>query len=182
MAKIVTPPIRRVYKKLIKQVVADLNKPITAYMPPIQENCPNCLYDFSLKKSSGTFDASFVTPVVIFGNTINPILFTRSRCPVCFGEGKLSSSVTRSLKALVKWNPKSADEIKSTPIGRESSPIVRIKVLRDDFETLVAASYFIIDGIRCELNEPPTIRGLGIQEELVVAFLISTEIGSDVKG
>jgi hypothetical protein len=182
MAKIVTPSIRRTYSKLIKQVVADLNKKITAYMPPDTADCPNCFFDFSLKKSSGKFDSSFVTPVEIFGETISPISFTRSRCPVCYGAGELTSAVTKSLKALVKWNPKTADEIVSTPAGRESSPIVRIKVLRVDFDTLVAAEYFIVDGIRCEMNEPPTIRGLGEQEELVVAFLISTPVGSDVKG
>lgn len=182
MAQIVTPDIRRVYSKLIKQVIKDLNKPITAYLPPATENCPNCLWSFSLKKSSGTFDSSFITPVVIFGNTITPSSFTRGRCPVCFGEGKLSSEIPKSLKALVKWNPKSVKAIESTPAGRESSPIVRIKVDRNDFDTLVAALYFIVDGVRCELNEPPTVRGLGEQEELVVAYLIATEVGNDVKG
>lgn len=182
MAQIVTPDIRRVYSKLIKQVIKDLHKPITAFMPPSTVDCPNCLWSFSLKKSSGTFDSTFVAPVIIFGNTINPSNFTRGRCPVCFGEGKLSSSITKSLKALVKWNPKSIKSIESTPVGRESSPIVRIKLDRNDFDTLVGAIYFIVDGIKCELNEPPTVRGLGEQEELVVAYLISTEVGSDVKG
>lgn len=182
MAQIVTPAIRRVYSKLIKQVIKDLHKPITAFLPPDTEDCPNCLYSFSLKKSSGTFDSSFVAPVVILGNTISPIPFTRSRCPVCYGEGQLKSDVSKGLKALVKWNPKSTKAIESTPAGRESSPIVRIKVDRNDFDILTSAIYFIVDGIRCELNEPPTVRGLGEQEELVVAFLISTEVGSDVKG
>jgi hypothetical protein len=182
MAQIVTPPIRRVYRKLIKQVIEDLHKPIMAYLPPATSDCPNCLYSFSLKKSSGTFDSTFVTPVVIYGQTITPAPFTRSRCPVCYGEGKLISEISKSLKALVKWNPKTTKAIESTPAGRESSPIVRIKVARSDFDTVVSAIYFKVDGVRCELNEPPTVRGLGEQEELVVAFLISTEVGSDVKG
>jgi hypothetical protein len=182
MAQIVTPDIRRVYKSLIKQVIADLNKPITAYLPPETSDCPNCLYSFSLKKSSGTFDSNFVTPVIVFGNTITPSPFTRGRCPVCFGEGKLSLSAPKSLKALVKWNPKSVKAIESTPAGRESSPIVRIKVARADLDTVTNAIYFIVDGVKCELNEPPTVRGLGEQEELIVAYLITTEVGSDVKG
>jgi len=181
LAKIVTPGIRKIYKDLIKQVVEDLHKPIVAYLPPEEVDCPDCIYDFANKKSSGTFDSSFVTPVVIFGNTINPQPFTRGRCPVCLGAGILTNDVIKNIKALVKWNPRRSDVIDSTPAGREGAPIVRIKVLRSDFDTVVSARYFVIDGIRCELNEPPTVRGLGTQEELVVAFLLAVEVGSDVK-
>jgi hypothetical protein len=181
MAKIVTPAIRKVYKDLIKQVVADLNKPILAFLPPTAVDCPNCHYDTINRKSSGQFDSGFIVPVEIFGNTISPISFSRSRCPVCFGEGQLTSNVTRNLKGLVKWNPRGADDFEILPAGREGKPIVRIKVLRSDFDTLVDSKYFEVDGVRCELIQPPTIRGLGTQEELVVAFLLATEVGSDVK-
>lgn len=181
MAKIVTPAIRKVYKDLIKQVVADLNKPIIVFLAPEAVDCPNCYWDTINRKSSGQFDVGFVAPVVIFGNTISPISFNRSRCPVCFGEGQLTSEVTRNLKALVKWNPSSAEDFETLPLGREGKPMVRIKVLRSDFNNIVNAKYFTIDGVRCELIQPPTIRGLGTQEELVVAFLLATEPGTDVK-
>jgi hypothetical protein len=182
MGKIVTPAIRKIYKELIHQVVEDLHKVIFAHMPPDKEDCPNCVWDSVNGKSSGTFDSSFVSPITIFGNVISPSSFTRGRCPVCSGVGYLASPVTRKLKALVKWNPKgSTDEIKATPAGREGEPMVRIKVLRADFNTLVGAEYFTVDGVKCVINKPPTIRGLGVQEELVVAFLLATEVGSDVK-
>ena len=181
MGKIVTPPIRKIYKELIKQVIEDLHKPIVAYMPPEKVDCPNCHWDSQNQKSSGVFDNSFVSPVIIFGQTINPQSFTRGRCPVCFGLGYLKQDIVKNLKALVKWNPRTADVIERTPAGRESSPIVRIKTSRDDFDVVISAEYFLIDGVKCELNEPPTIRGLGTQEELVVAFLISVEPGNDVK-
>lgn len=181
MAKIVSPSIRKIYKNLIRDTVEDLNKPIKIFLPPDKADCPNCRWDFINQKSSGTFDSSFVSPVVIFGETINPQSFSRSRCPVCLGEGILTSDVVKNAKALVKWNPRRPGVIEATPVGRESSPVVRIKLLRKHYTDVINSVYFLVDGVKCELDEPPTIRGLGTQEELVVAFLISVEEGSDVK-
>lgn len=181
MGKIVTPSIRKLYKELITQIVLDLHKVIVAHMPPEKVDCPNCLWDSANKKSSGTFNSTFVSPVNIFGDVVSPVSFNRGRCPVCFGVGFLSKAIDRNIKALVKWNPKSSQPLDITPAGREGEPVVRVKVLRADFDTLVGAESFTVDGVRCELNQPPTIRGLGTQEELVVAFLLSTEVGSDVK-
>jgi hypothetical protein len=181
MAKIVTPSIKKIYKDLINQVIEDLNKPILAHMPPDKVDCPNSIYDYVTQKDTGKFDSSFVSPVIIFGNTITPQPFVRGRCPVCFGKGFLESAVTKNLKALVKWNPGGADDLQILPVGREGAPAVRIKVKRTNFETIKNAESFTIDGVKCELIQPPTIRGLGTQEELVVAFLLATEVGSDVK-
>jgi len=181
MAKIVVPSIRRIYKQLTKQVVADLNKPVTAYMPPDEFDCANCVWDAISKKSSGKFDSTFVAPITLFGTLISPQAFTRGRCPVCLGAGKIISSVTKNLKALVKWNPSRAEELEILPVGREGKAVVRIKVLRPDFDTVMGAQHFLVDGVRCELIMPPTIRGLGTQEELVVAYLMEVEVGKDVK-
>lgn len=181
MVKIVTPAIRKFYKEYIAAVIEDLHKVIIAHMPPEKVDCVNCIFDQVNNKSSGTFDSSFVAPVTIFGKVINPTPFTRGRCPVCRGEGVLTNPVTKKLKAPVRWNPREAQELQITPAGREGAPIVRIKVLRKDYETVRDAEHFTVDGVRCELNAPITIRSLGKQEELVVAFLIATEIGSDTK-
>ena len=178
---IVTLAIRKTYKDLIKEVVKDLHKPILIYLEPDKETCPNCIFDFINKKSSGKFDSSFTIPVDIFGDTISPIPFSRSRCPVCFGIGWLKKEVVRNVKALVKWNPSTADDLEILPVGREGKALVRIKVLRSDFDLIMGAEYFVVDGVRCEMVRPPTIRGLGIQEELVVAFLQEVEAGKDVK-
>lgn len=182
MVKIVTPATRKIYKELITQVNIDLHKVIIAHMPPEKADCPNCIWDSVNKISSGTFQSSFVSPVTIFGNVITPNPFSRGRCPICLGIGYLSIPSARNIKTLVKWNPKGYNEIQPTPAGREGDPIVRIKALRKDFDTIVNAEYFTVDGVTCVLNAPPTIRGLGIQEEQVVAFLLATEVGSSVKG
>jgi len=178
---IVTPAIRKLYHDLLTEVIEDLHKPITAHMPPIKADCPNCQYDTANKKSSGVYNNTFVAPVIIFGSTINPAPFTRGRCPVCHDIGFLTSQITKPLKALVRWNPKSASDLEITPAGREGAPIVRIKVARPHYNTVMAAEYFTVDGMRCVLNEPATIRGLGTQEEMVIAFLLAVEVGSDVK-
>lgn len=178
---IVTPAIRKIYKDLIKEVIEDLHKPITVFSPPLKEDCPNSIWDPINKTDSGQFDSSFVSPVVIFGETISPINFTRGRCPVCRGVGYLEKEVSRSAKALVKWNPNTADDVESLPVGREGKAVVRIKVLRADFDLINNATHFIVDGVKCELIRAPTIRGLGTQEELVIAFLLEVEPGTNVK-
>lgn len=177
---IVTPAIRKRYKDVIKEVMADLHKPILIYLEPDKEDCPNCKWDFINKKSSGKFDSSFIAPVVIFGNTINPASFTRGRCPVCFGVGYLEREVERSVKALVRWNPTIKD-MDILPVGREGKAVVRIKVLYSDYALVVGALYYRVDGVRCERIRPVTVRGLGTQEELVVALLQEVEVGSAVK-
>jgi hypothetical protein len=178
---IVTPAIRKIYKDLIKQVVEDLHKPILVFSPPLKEDCPNCKWDSVNRTSSGKFQDSFVVPVVIFTETISPVNFTRGRCPVCRGVGYLQQAVQRNVKALVKWNPTTAEDIESLPIGREGTALVRIKVLRADFDLINGAEYFQVDGVRCEMIRAPTIRGLGTQEELVIAYLQEIEPGTDVK-
>jgi hypothetical protein len=177
---IVTPSIRKKYKDLIKEVVNDLHKPILVYLEPEKEDCPNCIYDALNRRSSGKFDSTFTAPTTIFGETISPQSFTRGRCPVCLGVGYLEQEVKRNVKALVKWNPDASSDLEVLPVGREGSAVVRIKVLRADFDLIMDAIYFLVDGVRCELVRPPTIRGLGIQEELVVAYLQEVEPGKDV--
>ncbi len=182
MGKIVTAAIRKTYKTLIRDVVEDLHKPVIAHMPPEKADCPNCHWDSVNNKSSGTFNNSFTVSVNIFDLVINPSPFTRGRCPVCLGQGFLVRVIDRNIKALVKWNPDGPDDLRITPAGREGAPAVRIKVLRADYDIVNKAEYFTVDGVRCEVNTPFTIRGLGTQEELVVGYLISTEVGKDIKG
>lgn len=177
---IVTPAIRKIYKDLIKEVMDDLNKPILVYLEPEKENCPNCLYDALNKRSSGKFDSSFTVPAIIFGEEISPAAFTRGRCSVCLGVGYLEEETVRNVKALVKWNPTTADELEVIPVGREGKAVVRIKVLRADYDIVKAGTHCLIDGVRCEKIRPPTIRGLGTQEELVVFYLQEVEVGGDV--
>lgn len=177
---IVTPSIRKTYRDLIKTVVEDLHKPVLVFSPPLKEDCPNCKWDSINNASSGKFQDSFVLDVVIFGETISPTPFSRSRCPICYNVGYLIQEVRRNVKALVKWNPTAADDIESLPVGREGKAVVRIKVLRADYEIVNEALYMLVDGVKCEMIRAPTVRGLGTQEELIIAYLLEVEPGKDV--
>lgn len=180
MGKIVDRGIRKIYSETIKQVISDLHKVITAELEPQKIDCPNCIYDTVNKKSSGVHDSTFVSSTTIFGETITPQPFTRGRCPVCFGEGELTVANTKSIKALVRWNPN--EDLEVSPAGLEGKPLVRIKAERKHYDTITQALSFTVDGVKCERIQPVNIRGLGKQEELVVAYLLAVEPGSDVKG
>jgi hypothetical protein len=82
---------------------------------------------------------------------------------------------------LVKWNPSTAEDFETLPVGREGKAVVRIKVLRADYETVRDSEYVLIDGVRCEIVQPATIRGLGTQEVVSVFYLQEVEVGPDIK-
>ena len=180
MAKIVTNAIRNTYKTLIKQVVKDLGESIYIYSAPSVADCPNCHWDRASKTSKGIFDASFVTPVEIFSETISPISFTRGRCPVCKGDGRLFDYSPRIVRALVKW-ASSDSELEKTVVGDEGQAIVRTKIRASYYSLIRDCDYAIIDGVKCTLHTPPVYRGLGEQDELVVAYFQAVEVGKSVK-
>jgi len=180
MAKIVTGAIRRIYKNLIKDVVKDLGESVLVYGAPDSEDCPNCLRDLVTGTSKGVFDSTFVVSVVIFDVTITPQAFTRGRCPVCKGDGFLFSRTATIVRALVKWNPQDG-ELENTPAGVEGQNIVRIKARSSNYAVIRDNEYVTIDGVKCELVKPPVYRGLGAQDELVVAFFKAVQVGKNVK-
>lgn len=180
MAKIVTNAIRKTYKDLIKQVIADLGESIFVYGPPEEEDCPNCLSDLVTGESKNIYDSSFTTPVTIFGQTVSPQPFNRGRCPICKGVGKLKDYSPVTVRALVKWRVENGD-MENTPVGIEGQNLVRIKARSTYYDTIRDAEYVIIDGVRCELYQPPVFRGLGQQDEMVVAFFKAVEPGHSVK-
>jgi hypothetical protein len=180
MGKIVTNSIRSQYKSLIKQVIKDLGEGIDVYSAPLKEQCPNCKLDLVTKKSKNVYDTSFTASTVIFGNTIEPQSFSRGRCPVCKGDGYLFSLQPKTIKALVKWDPDKGDMDK-TPAGYEGKNIVRVKASKSYYSYIRDCEYAYIDGVKCELFKPPTRRGLGATDELVVAYFQAVETGKSVK-
>jgi hypothetical protein len=181
MAVIVGPPIKKIYVQLIKQAIADLGRQVVIHLPPEEADCPNCIWSPTEKTSTNKFDSTFVTPVVIFGSTISPTTFDRGRCPICKGAGKLIKDVTKSIKALIKWNPNGPEDLQMLPVGREGTSVVRIKALPTNYSFIDSAVYFIVDGVKCEILQPQTIRALGTTEGMVVAYLQEVEVGKDTK-
>jgi hypothetical protein len=177
MAKIVSPAIKKAYVKYIKDTIEDLNRSVDVYLPPEAMDCPNCLYDPINKKSTGVVDPLFVTSVVIFGQTISPQSFTRGRCPICKGEGVLTSEVKRSVKCLVKWQPDGPDDLEIIPSGREGASVVRLKALPSNYNNFINAIYYVVDGTKCEAISSPNIRALGTTKGMVVVYLQEVEVG-----
>ena len=180
MAKIVTKPVFRMYKDLMCQVIKDLGESVLLYYDPDIADCPNCHYDRVTKKSKNVFDSSFIAPVTIFGTLISPQPFTRGRCPVCTGEGKLYSYTPITVQGLVKWQPNDS-EMERTVAGDEGYNIVRVKARKTYYEKIRDCKYAIIDGTKCEIIRPPIFRGLGKQDEVIVAYFEAVETGKSVK-
>jgi hypothetical protein len=180
MGKIVTKSIKKIYKSLIKQVVKDLGEQISLYYDPDIEKCPNCYTDPVSGKSKNVFCSSFVTPVIIFGETISPHSFTRGRCPVCKGDGSLYDYTPVSVKAIVKWDRRDSD-MERTVAGDEGRNVARIKAQKSYYVKIRDCAYAIIDGVKCVLIKPPVLRGLGAADEIVVAFFQATAPGKSIK-
>lgn len=180
MGKIVTNAIKKTYKNLVKQVIKDLGESIQLYYAPVETACPNCYWDPVNKQSKNVYNSSFIAPVVIYDVTINPQSFTRGRCPVCKGAGILYSFTPIVVKALVKWSPEDS-EMEYSVAGKEGMNIVRVKARKTYYVKIRDCNYAMIDGVKCELLKPPVFRGLGKDDEMVVAFFGSVEPGKSVK-
>lgn len=166
-----------------KEIINDIGRIVYIYSTPETQDCPNCFSSPSTGTSIKSFDSSFITPVEIFGNIISPLSFTRGRCPVCKDEGVLKQDVRKGIKSIVRWNPGSDDgKIIQLPAGREGSNIVSIKTSKCHYNTIRDCIYAMIDGVKCELVEPPVFRNLQYTDIVVIAYFVSVDTGKSVRG
>jgi len=180
MSKLISDEVKRTYQKLMKDLIKDAGQQVDIYGIPEEADCPNCLSDLVTGKSKGVYDTTFLSPTTIFGNVITPLSFSRGRCPVCKGEGKLFNRTPYKVKALIRWNP-TAGEMEVSPVGREGHSVVRIKTEPCYYEKVRDSEFIIVDGVRCELIRPPILKGIGKRDAAVVAFLSPVEIGKSTK-
>lgn len=162
----------------------ELSKNICVYATPTRVDCPNCLHDHT-GVSINKYDTGFVSPVVIFGHTINPSPFTRGRCPVCSGGGKLESENKSTIKVLIRWNPPgvgSRGELEKTPGGIEGYNVVLVKAAKCHYEILRDCTKALIDGVECTLFLPPVIRGVGEVDVVAEAYFVATQVGRSTRG
>ena len=172
-------------KVMYSTLVKESGKYITIFGAPEKIGCPNCYQDHT-GNSTGVFNSSFVTPIVIFGETYSPISFTLGRCPVCEGTGSLTYADSSKIKALVLWNPAGVSDsrgsLNTTPAGLEGSNVVRVKADKCYYNRLRDCTKATIGGVECSLALPPTIRFVGKEDVLVTAYFIATEVGHNVRG
>lgn len=194
--------LKKEFKKGMDSYLDAMGKNITLILDPFKTDCPNCLHDQSRKKSINIYNTSFVRPLNIFPNTPqqktiypkpfnvttvsgvqydpfdpNPKILKTTICPVCYGEGFLSSPNTICIKALITWNPK--EVIEETSAGREGNPICRIKTFKCNYAILRDVKEVLVDGVKCVLHIQPKVKGLG-DDHLIEAYLITKEVKASV--
>lgn len=162
----------------------DFARVITVFGAPEKYDCPNCIASIE-DNSLNVYDSSFVTPVVIFGNTITPTPFTRGRCPICYGKGYLEHESSTGVKALVRWNPPDFQphgSMINTSGGLEGKDVVRVKVDKCYYEVLRDCVHVYVSGVKCELLVPPVYRSGGVLDYSVTAYLVTDATGHSVRG
>ncbi|RKZ96083.1 MAG: hypothetical protein DRQ40_02000 [Gammaproteobacteria bacterium] len=179
--------LKKQFKKGISQYIQEMGRDIVVVLPPYSTDCPNCLYDTSAKKSANVYDLQFIRPVNIFpGKPIqktvypqpfdtteddispdvqydpslsNPKILKSSICPVCRGLGILTEENKICIRAHITWNPK--EEFLDLSAGRDGVPICRIKTFKEHYALCRDSKSFTIDGVKCIVDTPPRVKGLG---------------------
>lgn len=170
-------------KTKFTQLKRETSTEVTIFGSPEKEDCPNCIASIE-DASLNIYNSSFTTPVVIFGETINPTPFSRGRCPVCYGKGYLSYESSTVIKALVRWNPPDSGPrgyMVEGPGGIEGKNVVRVKADVCYYEKLRDCEYIKVSNIKCELLNPPVFRSANGTDFGVTAYFISTEPGHSVR-
>jgi hypothetical protein len=161
---------KELWGRNMQKVIKGLGRCITIYKTDAQTDCPNCLYDSVNQESTGKY------------KTGGPIPFTVGRCPYCKGRGYLRTPRKKTIKVLITWRPRPSGMISAgtlfTEAGKESDNTVRIKADPCYYELVRDCKYAVIDGQKCELKEPPILRGLGTQKVLVALFQVPDNYNS----
>jgi len=191
--------LKKEFKDGFAEFIKTLGRPVSAYLEPYSVDCPNCIADLVQKKSSNKYNISFKSPLNIFPGTSierkvypipfnvltvsgvqynpalpNPKILQASVCPVCKGKGNLEEEnvvcfqalVTRGLPKKGVYGPDTLD----LSAGRDGVDLVRIKTYSCNYSVVRDAKYFIIDGIKAKLEDPPRLKGLG-QDAIVEGYM-----------
>lgn len=178
---IVNKQTKRKYTKMMRQLVRDYSQDIhqvVLILPDIEVDCPNCMYNRMDKKSANIFNSSFITPITVFvglpsEKTVSPASFNRGRCPVCFGNGKLTSPITRTIQGHAYWSPNVPTEdgdYSDIPAGRKGENYVMVKTHANNYRLIFKSKAAYIDGVYVELLRPPILRGLAGEESLCIVW------------
>ena len=99
--KYVDDSLVTLYGTTIDQLIADMGRNITLYLPPTASGCPNCKIGFD-GSSQGTTDGS--NPFT--GEPYNRPFPTGGLCPVCQGTHQILTTNTATYKVLIQREPK----------------------------------------------------------------------------
>lgn len=174
----IKPFTKAKFQKGIRDVIKGFSRKVLVYKQPSKEECPNCYYDKMTDSSTGKCKWTLVAAIdkqtewEAEGNTTTRYkYFVAGRCPICLGQGWLSTDRTVWMDCLVMWDPDArgfGNEMTYTPAGTEGSTIVQLKTHPKWFNTFKNCKKIIVDGVECKLSKPPLLRGLGNQALLII--------------
>lgn len=185
MAKpLISKSVKKQFRRAIKQIVTDLSENLLI----IQESsmfvdCPNDIWDSVNGKSSNVFDASFISPIIIFQGTdqertITPIPFTSGRCPVCFESETLIET---------PYGFKKIEEFKTGDIINDgdciSQKVNNVFTREDEFEFTYINTWGNSIGIEATKNHPfPVYDNIGSKYSPVLGNIYKKSIDEIKKG
>jgi len=146
--------LAQLFSDTIDQLISDMGRNVTLYLPPISSGCPNCLMGFD-NSSQGIYNTS---------NPYGPGPYNKQFpdggiCPVCKGTHEIRTAKTATYKALISRDPRDKE---FSAIGKEfeRNNIYRTKMQIVAYEDLKIAEKALIDGDMCVPIRDPIRRGL----------------------
>jgi len=146
------------------------------YQPDTERECPNCYYDKLTGSSTGkckwTLEEALQKQVaweILNPNQIRYRWFSNGRCPICKGQGYLTTERVTSVDCLIIWEPtRNSNSMVFTQAGSEGSTIVILKTDPQYYDLFKNSSHLVIDGVDCKMSKAPILRGIGNQSVLVI--------------
>jgi hypothetical protein len=147
--------ILSLYQENVDQVIADLGRQITIYLPPSTSGCPNCFAGFD-GASNGEYDNTNSNP--INGGLHKPFP-DGGVCPVCKGSHKIFTTRTAQYTATIGRDTK---DIFFDQSGKQIEPqnVYRTKTVLASFEDIKNSTKMRIDGETCIRIRDPIKTGL----------------------
>ena len=176
------------FRKSIRNVIKGLGRSITVYKQPIKNECPNCYYDKLTGSSTGkckwTLEESLQKQAaweILNPNQIRYRWFRSGRCPICRGQGYLTTERKTYVDCIVTWDPSSrySNKMTYTPAGSEGSTVIILKTDPQYYDLFKNSSYLEIDGVECKMSKAPILRGLGTQSVLVISAFTTDKPKTD---
>jgi hypothetical protein len=129
------------YGETIDQIISDLGRDVTFYLPPSESGCPNCEPGFD-GSSQGVTQSPNPFPL---GSPFNKSFPTGGFCPVCNGTHKILVPVVRTYQSSIQRNPKDFD-YEQYGIDFQTANVMKLKNRLTIFEDVKNAEKVLIDG------------------------------------
>jgi len=173
------------YRRRIRDaVLCGLGRQVLVYRQPIKSECPNCYYDKLTEKSTNTCMWTLAETIqkqqeyeAAGGVGLRYKYFVKGRCPVCKGNGYLTTVRKVWVKCKITWDPSSrgyGNTTSYTAAGTEGATTVQLKVHPKYFNLFKNCERLIVDDAECRISRTPITRGLG-NEALMIVTAFTTD-------